>query len=173
MQAKLPILQKGIGQIAFVVKDLDETVKNFHMWFGIEPWNFYTYKKPLVKSMTRHGEPCEYAMRLALSNIGPMRIELIEQMQGDTVYQEFIDKHGYGIHHLGIIVDDIDETLEQVKEAGIEMSMDGGGYGLEGDGRYAYLDTENLIGTTLELISRPTGRHKPEKVYPSDTDECS
>jgi hypothetical protein len=166
MKPKLPFLKDGIAQIAFVVKDLDETVKNFYEWFGIGPWNFYTYRKPFVPSMTRNGEPAEYAMRLALSTVGELRIELIEQKEGDTVYQEFIDKHGYGIHHLGIAVDDIDEALGQAKEAGIAMTMDGSGFGLDGDGQYAYLDTEQLVGTTLELISRPKRRQDPEKIYP-------
>jgi len=31
---------------------------------------------------------------------------------------------------------------------------------------YAYLETEALIGTTLELIERPVERMPPEKVHP-------
>ncbi len=167
MSSKLTFMKNGIAQIAFVVKDLDKTVENFYHIFGIGPWSFYTYKKPLLKEMNRNGEPTEYSMRIALANIGPMRIELIEQQEGDTVYQEFIDKHNYGIQHLGIVVDDIEQALESAKEAGLGVTMDGSGFGLDGDGKYAYLDTEELIGTTLELISRPKNRVEPEKVYPS------
>ncbi len=36
--------------------------------------------------------------------------------------------------------------------------MDGAGFGPDGDGHYAYLDTEDLISTTLELIERPKRR---------------
>jgi hypothetical protein len=39
---------------------------------------------------------------------------------------------------------------------------------LDGDGHYAYLETDDLIGTTLELISRPQRRVPPEKIYPED-----
>lgn len=166
MQAKLPIISDKIAQIAFVVKDLDETVKNFHSLLGIGPWDFYTYKKPMVKEMSRNGKSSDYAMRLALSNIGSLRIELIEQQYGDTVYQKFIDEHGYGIHHLGIVVDDIEKMLKLANNLGIEMTMDGSGFGPDGDGRYAYLNTEDLLGTTIELISRPKHRHPPEKTYP-------
>jgi len=31
---------------------------------------------------------------------------------------------------------------------------------------YAYLETEALIGTTLELIERPVERMPPERVHP-------
>lgn len=162
----LPFMQNGVAQIAFLVEDLDKTVENYHRLFGIAPWHFYTYEKPILSHMTRNGEPADYAMRVALSYFGSSRIELIEQKRGDTVYQEFIDSHGFGIHHLGVLVDDMEEALTLAREAGLKVTMDGAGFGLDGDGHYAYLDTEKLLGTTLELICRPKGRRVPEKIYP-------
>ncbi len=166
---RLDFFDKGVAQIALVVKDLEETVEQYFTRFGIGPWHFYTYEKPFVPRMTRNGKPAEYRMRVALSYLGPMRIELIEQLEGDTVYQEFIDKHGYGIHHLGVLVDDMDEALDRAEEAGYRMTMDGAGFGPDDDGHYAYLDTENSIGTTIELIARPKRRKQPDKVYPPET----
>lgn len=164
----LPFLANGVAQIAFVVEDLDRTVENYHRLFGIGPWHFYTYEKPFVPSMTRHGEPADYAMRIALSYFGDMRVELIEQRRGDTVYQEFVERHGYGIQHLGVLVDDMAVAIAQAEEAGFQMVQDGAGFGPDGDGHYAYLDTEEAIGTTIELIERPKGRKAPEKVYPAE-----
>ncbi len=163
---KLDFLDNGVAQIAFVVKDLDATVEQYYKRFGIGPWHFYTYGKPLVPRMTRNGEPTDYKMRVALSYLGPMRIELIEQVEGDTVYQEFIEKHGYGIHHIGVLVDDMAGAVNRAERAGFRMTMDGAGFGPDDDGHYAYLDTEDSIGTTIELISRPKRRKEPEKVYP-------
>jgi len=167
----LPFLKNGIAQIAFVVKDLDATVEAYWKYFGIGPWHFYTYGAPLVKQMTRHGAPSDYKMRVALSYFGPMRIELIEQVSGDTVYAEFIEKHGYGIQHLGVLVENMKSAIAEAQAAGFSMTMDGAGFGLDNDGHYAYLDTEDLIGTTLELIERPKGRVKPEKIYPPEEEE--
>jgi methylmalonyl-CoA/ethylmalonyl-CoA epimerase len=48
------------------------------------------------------------------------------------------------------------------------MIMDGSGFGLDGDGHYAYLDTEAELGVTLELIQRPKGRMPPEKIFPPE-----
>ena len=164
----LPFLQKGVAQIAMVVKDLDTTVENYWKMFGIGPWHFYTYGKPLVKKMSYRGKPAEHKMRVALSYFGPMRIELIEVAEGDTIYGEFIKEHGYGIHHLGLLVDDMTAALAEAEAAGLIMSQDGSGFGADGDGHYAYLDTEEYIGTTLELIERPKGRITPEKIYPPE-----
>jgi methylmalonyl-CoA/ethylmalonyl-CoA epimerase len=155
-----------IAQICIIVPDIEAAVRNFHEKFGVGPWHFYTYGKPLVKRMTRNGKPTEYRMKVALSNIGAMRIELIEPLEGDTVYSEFVEKHGYGIHHLGILTENMQQALSQAREAGIAMTMDGAGFGPDDDGHYAYLDTEPLIQTTLELIERPKRRNPPERIYP-------
>ena len=165
---KLSFIDKGIAQVAIIVPNLEEAVENYWKLLGIGDWHFYTYGKPLVKRMTYHGNPSEYKMRVALSYFGPMRVELIEILEGDTVYADFVAEHGYGIHHFGVLVDSMEEGLAEAEAAGIKMIMDGAGFGLDGDGHYAYLDTEDKIGVTLELIERPKGRMTPEKVYPSN-----
>lgn len=168
-KAVLPFLKNGVAQVGFVVKDLDATVESWTRLFGIGPWHFYTYGKPLVRRMSYHGRPAEYRMRLALANIGPLRIELIEPLEGDTVYADFVREHGYGMHHLGLLTDDMEGSLDQARAAGLTMTMDGAGFGKDGDGHYAYLDTEAALGTTIELIQRPRDRMPPDKVLPRDT----
>jgi len=163
----------SIAQIALVVKDLDETVREWSDRFGVGPWSFYTYGPPLVQRMTRHGQPTEYTMRIALANVGPMRIELIEPVEGDTVYAEFVRDHGYGVHHLGVLVESMEEALGRARDAGLTMTQDGAGFGPDGDGHYAYLDTEPLMGTTIELIERPKRRAAPDRVYPPAADTAA
>jgi methylmalonyl-CoA/ethylmalonyl-CoA epimerase len=170
-EPKLPFLQRGVAQVAIVVPDLEEAVESYWKLFGIGPWHFYRYGKPLVHRMTYHGQPCEYSMRIALSYLGPLRIELIELGEGDTVYADFVREHGYGVHHLGVLVGDMEAAIAEARAAGIEMTQDGAGFGRDGDGHYAYLDTEDRIGVTLELIERPKGRVPPDKVYPPEGGE--
>ncbi len=165
---KLPFLNDGINQVAMVVENLEKTVENYYNLFGIGPWSFYTYKRPLVKHMTYHGKDVDYSMRVALSYFGPMRVELIEMQYGDTVYADFVKEHGYGVHHFGLVVDDMQAAIKQAEAAGFKVIMDGAGFGLDGDGHYAYLDTEDALGTTYELIERPKNRVQPEKVYPPE-----
>jgi hypothetical protein len=169
---KLPFLKEGVAQVALVVQDLDETVENYWKLYGIGPWYFYTYGKPLVKEMSYHGEPSEYKMRIALSYLGPLRIELIELGEGNTVYADFVKAHGYGVHHFGILVEDMEAALADAQAAGIAMLQDGAGFGRDGDGHYAYLDTEDEIGVMLELIERPEGRMPPDKIYPPEQSEA-
>ncbi|KPK65547.1 MAG: hypothetical protein AMK73_02660 [Planctomycetes bacterium SM23_32] len=163
-----PFPLNDVAQICIIVPDVQEAVENFWRVFGVGPWHLYTYGKPLVRHMTRRGEPADYKMRVALSHVGSMRVELIEPLEGDTVYHEFVEKHGYGIHHVGVLTDDMAASLKAAAEAGLAMTQDGAGFGPDGDGHYAYLDTEGLIGTTIELIERPKRRQPPESVYPPE-----
>ena len=168
MENPLPFLNNGVDQIAIIVEDIDRSVTHYERVFGIKPWHFYTYQKPLVKKMSYNGKPADHSNRLALSYFGSMRVELIEVNHGDSIYKDFIKKHGYGIHHLGFLVDNMDEALSLAKKAGFEMIQDGSGFGPDGDGHYAYLDTEDDFGFTIELIERPKRRHPPERIYPDE-----
>ena len=62
-------------------------------------------------------------------------------------------------------------ALDEAEAHGLAMTQDGSGFGLDGDGHYAYLDTEGEIGVAIELIERPERRAKPEKIYPPQEDE--
>ena len=166
VERKLSFLDNGISQVAIIVEDLEIAVENYWRLFGIGDWHFYTYGKPLVKRMTYRGRPSEYKMRVALSYLGPMRIELIELVEGDTVYADFVKEHGYGVHHFGVLVEDMEQAIAQAEAAGLKVTMDGAGFGRDGDGHYAYLDTEDRIGVAIELIERPKARVPPEKIYP-------
>ena len=168
---RISFLDGGVKQVAIIVKNLEEAIDEYWEKFGIGPWDIYTYGKPLVKEMTYHGERADYRMRIGLSYLGPTRIELIEPLEGDTVYRDFVEEHGYGVHHFGVLVDDMEAALEEAEAAGYTMLMDGAGFGRDGDGHYAYLDTEDDLGFTLELIERPEGRVPPEKVYPPEAVE--
>ena len=160
------ILDNGVAQIALVVRDLDKTVENYWNHFGIGPWHFYTYKRPLLSMSRYYGKDVDNALRIALSYFGPTRIELIEIKDGDSIQADYIKEHGYGVQHLGLVVDDMEKALAETKSKGFNVIQEGSGFGLDGDGHYAYLDTEEDFGITYELIERPKRRHEPEKIYP-------
>lgn len=163
----LSLLDSSIGQLGFVVENVDDMVRSYHQKFGIGEWKIYTYGPDILSLMTYKGEPTSYSSRIALGYFGTTRVELIQPLYGRTVYSDYIEKHGYGLQHLGVYVQDIESALHSVRDHGIAILMEGGGFGLDGDGYYAYLDTEERYGICYELIHRPSRRREPECVYPS------
>ena len=162
------LLDQGIAQIAIVVPDLEQAVENYWHRFGVGPWHFYTYKRPLLAMSRYQGADVDNALRIALSHFGPTRIELIEVQTGPSLQEDFIQEHGYGVQHLGILVEDMEAALEEARAHGFKVIQEGSGFGPDGDGHYAYLDTEEDFGITYEVIERPQRRHPPEKIYPED-----
>ena len=167
MNGKYNLLDKKVGQIGFVVKDVDALVKNYYDRFGIGDWKIYTYGPDLLSYMKVRGKDSQYSSRIALSYLGETRIELIQPLYGDTIFQDFINSHGYGVQHLGIYVPNIAEAIKEAESFGFSVIFAGGGFGPDGDGHYAYLNTEEQFGVTYELIERPKRRHEPEAVYPA------
>jgi hypothetical protein len=55
-------------------------------------------------------QPCECKMRVALANVRPMRIELIERLEGDTAYSEFVEKCGHGDQHVEALIENANEA---------------------------------------------------------------
>jgi hypothetical protein len=158
-------LDRKVDQLGFVVEDVYKTIEEYQQRFNIGNWKIYTYGPPLLKTMLYRGDHIQYKSKIALSYFGETRVEIIQHLEGKTIYTDFIEKHGYGLQHLGIYVQNIEASIIEAKQAGFSVIMEGGG-GLDGDGYFAYLDTEEKLGITYELIQRPLRRHKPEQVYP-------
>ena len=153
-------------QVGFLVEDLEASIRGYIDRFGVGGWQVYTYGPKILNRMIYRGKNTSYSSRIGLNYISGTRIELIQPLEGQTVFNEFIEKHGYGQHHLGIYVDDIRAAITEAEAAGFTVIMEGGGHGLDGDGFFAYLDTEETLGTTYELIQRPQRRRVPEAVLP-------
>lgn len=164
---KLSFLRDGIEQVALIVEDLDKAVASYWSLLGLGPWTMYTYGKPLLKSASYRGEEASPVQRIALATLGTLRIELIEPVEGPSIFHDWVAEHGYGMHHVGVKVDDMGAALKEAEEAGMEVIQDGRGYGLDGDGHYAYLDTVDALGMVLELSEMPNRRIEPDGVYPS------
>jgi methylmalonyl-CoA/ethylmalonyl-CoA epimerase len=164
----LPFLQNGIIQVCQVVKDLDRAVRGYWDLFGIGPWLLYTYRKPLLKQLDYHGRPVESRFRVGLCWIGPLCIELVEQVDGNSIYADFVRDHGYGLHHLGVKVEEMEAAIAQARAAGLSILQEGSGHGADGSGHFAYLSTEAEIGTIIELMELPKVRAAPDGVYPPE-----
>jgi methylmalonyl-CoA/ethylmalonyl-CoA epimerase len=152
-------------QIGIVVTDIEEAMRRWGKVFACGPWSVYTYGPAFLRDPTFRGEEGRFEMRLALAGSGP-QIELIQPLQGPSLYHEWLDAHGEGLHHIGMRVPDLQEGIRDMAERGYPVLQSGRGYGLDGDGGFAYLDTADDIGVILELIEVPARRREPEAVVP-------
>ena len=93
-------------------------------------------------------------------------MELIEYIEGDTIHRDFLASGREGVEHLGVFVPDLEQALQPHLDMGIGILQQADGLGMSRDVRYAYLDTEPILGTILELIQNSTQPMPPERIYP-------
>jgi len=153
----------NISQVAIVVRDLDKTVKYFWKELGVGPWKIWYMNPKTVNDMTLHGKPSKHSFRIAEAMVDDVSMELIEHLEGETIYKEFLEKHGEGIHHLKYIAKDPEAILEKFKKEGIGILQSG----RVGKCSYYYLDTQSKLGFILEVcIGQPD--RPPDRIYPSE-----
>ena len=156
-----PIKLGDVIQVGLVVKDLRESMERYWKLLGIGPWNIYTYAPPMLREATVRGKRVDYSMRLAHAMAGSVQIELIQPLEGPSIYAEHLAQKGEGLHHIQSRIENIEEVLAAFEKLTIGVLMSG----KFGEGEFYYLDTEPVIGVIYEIFRRKS-RPAPEAVYP-------
>jgi catechol 2,3-dioxygenase-like lactoylglutathione lyase family enzyme len=82
------------------------------------------------------------------------QIELIEPIRGESLYTEFLDAKGPGLHHLAFDVPDFPATVAALRESGLELVMQGRvGPGSE----FAYFDCDTAGTSVIEILGFDEG----------------
>jgi methylmalonyl-CoA/ethylmalonyl-CoA epimerase len=144
-------------QIGIVVADVDKSARYLSEIFGIGPFrkiDFPPADRPEVQRYY-YGEPGDFTARLAFANAGPVELELIQPVSGKSIWRDFLEQHGEGIHHIRFNVADAGEASAYLAGKGIEPAQ--WGSGLRPGTTWKYFSTEHLIGFCIEIINRIPG----------------
>jgi len=105
MDAQTPV------QIAWVTTDLDATESALTTLLGAKKW----IRVPDVHfgpdTCTYRGRPADFVAHISFSYAGDTQLELIAPVTGQSVYTEFLDRAGPGLHHICLDVDDVDAAV--------------------------------------------------------------
>jgi len=121
-----------IHHIGYVYKDIEEAVKKFKNFYGIE--KFTRVDMGVVK--------------VARSMIGKLQIDLIEPKDKGSIFNSFIEEGNVGLHHIGYIVDDIDEKIKEWKSYGFKKVLGG----IISPAKFVYFDTTDFLGHIIEFL---------------------
>ena len=160
-----PFLAPPIKQCALVVHDLDEAVRRWHEQLGIGPWTAYRLGPERLREMRYRGAEGSFSFRHALAWQGELQFELIEPLDGESIFSDHLSAHGEGLHHVGKYVPDHAAAVAGALAAGFTPLPSARGFGAEGDGAFAYFQPPG-VSLIVELIEAPKVRIEPEFVYP-------
>ena len=126
-----------IDHIGIAVKSLVESIK--------------VYEDALGLTVTGYDQVDDQGVRVAMLNIGESRIELLEPTGPDSPIEKFMTKRGEGIHHIAVRVDNIEQTLERLKAAGVRLVDSVPRRGAHNT-RIAFIHPSATHGVLLELV---------------------
>ena len=84
---------------------------------------------------------------------GQGKIELLEATSQDSPITKFIEKRGKGIHHICLQVDDIQQAINELIEAGVELIDKTPRVGAEGH-MIAFIHPKSTSGVLVELAEK-------------------
>jgi len=135
-----------------VVSDLDASMKQYREMMGLQEWQILDSRDAGVTDTTYYGKPVKHRFRVGITNMGPVRLELIEPVEGDNICKDFLEQHGQGLHHLGHIwVKNMDEAINAFEGQGFRCLQTG----RLPAGRWAYIDMTAKLGIVAEC-AQPT-----------------
>jgi len=142
-RVKLP----PVEQIGIVVKDMDKAIEYYTSVFG---WGPFVVRESETKGFTYRKQKGNCRMKTAFAQSGPIQIELIQVMEGETPHTEFLREKGEGVQHLRFNVEDLKGMLAELAKEGIEPIWQHSypEYGID----FAYLNTDKVGGVIFELI---------------------
>jgi catechol 2,3-dioxygenase-like lactoylglutathione lyase family enzyme len=137
-----------VDQVSYVVADLDAALARYEALFG----EFQVGEVALSDCVMR-GRRADCRLKLAVNNEGPLEIELIQVLEGDTPHSEHLREHGEGLHHVRFRVADVDAKLAELEVEGFAPVF----YKRFGPGvAFAYLEAPEALGSSvLELLEMP------------------
>ena len=102
---------KRIDHVAIAVRDCDQATEQ--------------YTKLLNAKHVRTEVLREKAgmVKVAYMQIGENILSLVQSLEPDGFINQHIDRHGEGLHHLGLEVDDLDGFIAQVEGNGYRIPL--------------------------------------------------
>ena len=141
-----------VTQVGFIVKDIETSKRKFAQLFGVPVPPNVEGGKFEVTGTQYMGKPApDAACVMAFFDAGPnVQIELIQPNGVKSVWQDFLDERGEGIHHIAFQVKGMDEKIVACEGFGMKL-VQRGKYG-NGGGEYAYLAAYDDLKCLVELL---------------------
>jgi catechol 2,3-dioxygenase-like lactoylglutathione lyase family enzyme len=136
-------------QIGILVKSIEKAVDFYNSYFNfkgsiniVEQWSDVVYKQKNVR----------FKMKKVMQTINQIQFEIVELVEsnGDHLYLDFLNQGNEGLHHLGIYTKEAQQIITEFKT---KHDIDVIQTGKVGRVNFYYLDTRNIIGYFIELIS--------------------
>jgi catechol 2,3-dioxygenase-like lactoylglutathione lyase family enzyme len=138
-----------ITQVAWVTDHIEATETLLRGQFGSGPWTRIPDVHFGPEHCTYRGEPADFTVHVSLAYLGDLQLELIQPVSGTSIYTEFLERGGPGLHHVCFEVDDIDAARARAEASGLAVVQ--AGSMMDGAMEFAYVDGSSAGAPYVEL----------------------
>jgi len=144
-----------VMQMAYVPENFDGALRYWTETMGVGP--FFRLDHIALDKATYRGEETHADFSVCIAYWGDIQIELIEQHNdAPSIYKRWRDEGREGLHHVCIVVDDIERARAVCREAGARVEQE---VWVTGGGEAIYVDAGGGPGSLIEIIQLPQASH--------------
>lgn len=133
------------SEIAVVVRDCDKANDLLCAMLGFEKQEPHT---GVLENVIYRGRVINTTTRRIDYQIGSLCVKIMEPVDSEGIFDEFLKEHGPGIEHICIKVKDVDEVGERFIKAGHEAIQEQ----TWAFGRGVFYDFRDMFGCDIELV---------------------
>src|SRR5512141_2922484 len=102
---------RRIDHVAIAVRDADQATQQF-----VNLLNAIPIRTEILREKAG-------TVKVSYLQIGENVLSLVQSMEADGFINQHIAKHGEGLHHMGLEVDDLQEFIEEVEGKGFKIPL--------------------------------------------------
>jgi catechol 2,3-dioxygenase-like lactoylglutathione lyase family enzyme len=139
-----------------VTRDLDATESALTSLLGAKKWVRIPDVHFAPDACTYRGRPADFVATISLSYAGDTQLEIIAPTTGESIYTEFLDTCGPGLHHICVEPADpaaFDAALADAESNGAPVVQQGT---MPGGMRFAYVSAAAAGVPYIEIAYVPT-----------------
>jgi methylmalonyl-CoA epimerase len=109
------------------------------------------YQQSLHLPVVHRETVTEQGVEAALLDVGDAHLELLQPLGPDTAVGKFLARRGPGLHHVAFRVEDVERTLGELAQAGLQLIDERPRTGIRGS-RVAFVHPASTGGVLTEIV---------------------
>lgn len=134
----------SVRQMGLLTCNLDRFIENMRNLYGLEPDRTAFYPK--------ESGPEDCVRKIAFYNFPEIELEVIEPVNAEPVWTDFLAKHGDCLQHVQFNVDNLSETIKRMEANGIQL-IERGFSITNPKVEFLFFDTLSTLGYVTEIVN--------------------
>ena len=114
-----------LHHVGIPVRDLDQSLKDYQALGVASFQGEFLIDSSKAEEYLVYGKTPEPTVKTrgVMGKVGPLGLELLQPVEGQTVHKELLDSTGEGVGHIAYLVDDLEAETAKLAEKGFPVIL--------------------------------------------------